>query len=437
MKLKFESVLRAYLFILIALFGWSFWAMAQGTNTNAVATVQTSGTGTGILSLPVAIDKTVVLSFGLHKFEALQRKILGNPAWQYIAFCIYVLLAFYVSALIDFLINQWLKRWAAKTKNTLDDMLLSLLRGPVKIISFVIFLHIGLNIFAWPDWFGKYLSKGLTIIIAASLTYVLVKGVDFLMEVWKSRTEGDKQVMDSQLFPILRKALKTFVVIIAVLVTSQNLGLNITGLIASLSIGGLALGLAAQDTIANLFGAVSVFLDKPFKVGDFVKVDTAEGIVETIGLRSTRVRNLDGHLISVPNKIMGNAIITNIALRPTIRTILNIGITYDTPPDKIKRAIEIIKDIYRKHPMTHDLLVFFDNFAASSLNIQVVHWWKTNDFKGKVAGIEEMNLELKRRFDEEKISFAFPTQTLYLKQDSEFRLSGASPEPRATSEKAV
>jgi MscS family membrane protein len=208
--------------------------------------------------------------------------------------------------------------------------------------------------------------------------------------------------------------------VIAVLVTSQNLGLNITGVLASLSIGGLALGLAAQDTVANLFGAVAVFMDKPFQVGDFVKLEAIEGNVETIGLRSTRIRNLDGHLITVPNKTMGNATITNVTRRPTIRTIMDMGVTYDTTSGQLRKAIAILKEVYGADPKTKDLIVGFNQFAASSLNIRVIHWWDGTDFKLYLAGLQEMNLAVKERFEAEKISFAFPTQTLYVKQDSQF-----------------
>src|SRR5205814_776703 len=133
-----------------------------------------------------------------------------------------------------------------------------------------------------------------------------------------------------QLFPVISKSLKSFLLVVAILVTSSNLGLDITAMLASLSIGGLALGLAAQDTVANLFGAVAVFVDKPFRVGDRIKLENIDGVVESIGLRSTRVRNQDGFLVTVPNKTMGNATITNVTRRPNIKTEMNIGITYDT-----------------------------------------------------------------------------------------------------------
>src|SRR6185295_7219143 len=113
--------------------------------------------------------------------------------------------------------------------------------------------------------------------------------------------ENRDKTFDEQLFPIIRKSLKLFVIVVATLVTLDNIGVNITAAIASLSIGGLAVGLAAQDTLANLFGAVAVFVDKPFRIGDAIKLESVTGNVEAIGMRSTRVRNLEGHLVSIPN----------------------------------------------------------------------------------------------------------------------------------------
>jgi MscS family membrane protein len=368
------------------------------------------------------------LTFGLDRIELLRGEVMGNPIWQYLASLCYIVLAFYVSKLLDYIIQVQLKKWAAKTATKFDDLLLELLHGPVKIISFVVLLHVGLRVFAWPDWASVLISNGLKITVACSLTYVAVKCVDLLMGLWHQRVEASQEgMMDMHLFPIIRKTLKIFVVVIAVLVTSQNLGMNITGLLASLSIGGLAVGLAAQDTLSNLFGAVAIFADKPFRVGDRIQLDTIDGTVEAIGLRSTRVRNLDGHLVSIPNKNMANANIINISKRPNIKTVMNIGLTYDTTSARIERAMEIIRDIYRPHPKTADLQVSFNKFESSSINILVVHWWNSTDWNDYLMGFQKLNLELKRRFDEEQISFAFPSQTVYLRQDSQWRLAESQP----------
>jgi len=224
-------------------------------------------------------------------------------------------------------------------------------------------------------------SNGLKIFVAASVTYVALKFVDLAMGIWQKRAEAaDGSVLDVQLFPVIGKSLKVFVVIVAILVTSQNLGMNVTGLLASLSIGGLAVGLAAQDTLSNLFGAVALFADKPFRIGECIQVDDIDGTVEAIGLRSTRIRHLDGHLVTIPNRTMANAKVINIGRRPNIKTVMNIGLTYGTSSGNVERAMLIIDSIFRPHPKTLDLLISFNKFESSSLNILVVHWWDTTDY---------------------------------------------------------
>jgi MscS family membrane protein len=385
--------------------------VAAEVATNAPALTTTNSTSTW-------------LTFGLDRVKWLQTSVMGNLLWQYLAALLYVVLAFFTSKVLDYLIQVRLRRLTAKTKTQLDDLVLELVRSPVKIVVFVILLHVGLRVFAWPDWAETLISNALKIIVAGSLTYVGLKFVDLVMGLWQKRVEATGEaVLDMQLFPVIRKSLKVFLVVVVFLVTSQNLGMNVTGLLASLSIGGLAVGLAAQDTLSNLFGAVALFADKPFRVGDRIQLDSIDGSVEAIGLRSTRIRNLDGHLVTVPNRTMANANLTNISKRPNIKTVMNIGVTYDTPAEKVERAMQIIDEIYRPHPKTSDLIISFNKFESSSLNILVVHWWESTDFKEYLLQFQKLNLQLKRRFDAEGISFAFPTQTLHLKQDSEWRVA--------------
>ncbi len=377
-------------------------------------------------STPVSLRvNNAALTFGLDKLDFLTTSVLRIPLWQYCASFIYIFLAFYISKAIDYAFRFWLKKWAAKTETQFDDLLLELLHGPVKVIVFVIFLFIGLDLYDWPPLLEGILDKGFRIIFAFSVTYTALKAVDMMMNYWKERSAGTADVhLDAHLFPIVSKTLKVFIVVIAILVTWQNLSEKpITAILASLSIGGLAIGLAAQDTIANFFGAVVVFVDKPFRIGDTIKLTDVEGVVEMIGLRSTRVRNLDGHLITVPNKTMGNATITNITSRPNIKSQTNIGLTYDTTSEKLSRALVLLEEIYKAHPMTHDVLIAFNKFADSALNIQVVHWWKSTNPREQLLGMQELNLAVKKRFDEEGITFAFPSQTVYLKQDSDWRIA--------------
>ena len=417
MRLRFDTLYRCGLALLVGLLFWSLWANAQTESTNQAGLFTTPVTNNLATRLS-QLDEAYV-SFGLNRIGFLRdHSVLGQPLWKYVASLVFVFLAFYVSKFLDFATRVWLKRLAARTQTTLDDLLLDLLNGPVKIVAFVIFLHIGLGIFQWPPAVQNVLSKLMVVIVAASLTYMLIKLIDLLLGVWVRKATGARdEQFHKQLLPILSRTLKVFVIIVSFLVTAPHLGLNITGLIASLSIGGLALGLAAQDTLANVFGAVAVLTDKPFHVGDRIQLDAVDGVVETIGFRSTRVRNMDGHLVTNPNKTVGNATITNVTRRPNIRTIINLGITYDSDDQKIARAVALLQEVYRKHPNTQDVWISFNKFGDFALNLQVIHWWNNTDYRAYLAGMQELNLAIKQRFDAEGIGFAFPTQTLYVKQE--------------------
>lgn len=380
--------------------------------------------GSLVESEPIRIGVySAFLTFGLNHVKVLNNyEIFDIELWQYCASLIYILLAFYVSKFLDFLTRVWLARWAAKAHARFDAVLLNRLKGPIKVVLFVALLRVGFELFSWPFEIRNAISKIFTVVISGALTYLAVKFIDLGMGYWRQRARPDgDRTFEEQLFPIISKSLKIFAVIVALLVTLENININITAVLTSLSIGGLAVGLAAQDTLANVFGAVAIFVDKPFRIGDDIKFEGFEGKVENIGLRSTRVRNPDGFLVAVPNKAMGNATVTNLSRRKNIRTEMNIGLTYETSVEKTRRALAIVEEIYRGHPMTADLLIGFNKMTSSGLNIWVLHWWQGTDFKAYLAGIQELNLEIKGRFDAEGIEFAYPSQTVYLKHEEKNR----------------
>ncbi len=405
MKGKLKVFVRGVMVLLAIGLLWTLWAGAQ-TNTNTTSVAATNRPS--VLVRDVERWEAHPLTFGLDRVAPLREtKLLGEPVWKYLASLIYVLLAFYVSKLIDWVTRVWLRKLTARTETRLDDLLLGLLHGPVKVAVFVVLLNIGLSIFDWPPQARLYLSKGLVLVLAGALTYLAVKVLDALLDVWERRlAQGADRKLNELLFSFIRKSLNAFVLIVAVLVTGQNLGINMNALIASLSIGGLAVGLAAQDTLANLFGAVAVLMDRPFHVGDQIKLEGAEGVVESVGLRSTRVRHPEGHLVAVPNKTVGNAIIINMTKRAGIKTTMNLTLAHSTPTDKVKRALALLEEVYGHHPQTQQVWVSFNQFAGGNLNILIVHWWKGTDYQKYLAGMQEMNLAVKERFDAEGISFA-------------------------------
>src|SRR5882724_5480144 len=346
MKVKFERIFSGVIVFFLIVWALGLLASAQPA-TNQASAAHTNEPSARVTKVEKADER--YLTFGLDEVEALQRfSLLGQPLWKYLASLIYVALAFLISKALDWVSCVWLKKLTAKTETKLDDLLLDLLHGPVKILAFVVFLHVGLNVFQWPPKAAMYLSRTLILVVAASLTYLAIKIVNSFLDLWWQRNahEADHK-FNNQLFSIIRKSLNAFIVIVGILVTAQNIGINITAAITSLSIGGLAVGLAAQDTLANLFGAMAVFADKPFRVGDQIKVADSEGLVESVGIRSTRLRNPEGHLVAIPNKTVGNATITNMTKRSTIKTVMNLSLPHDLPSNKIKRAIAVLEEIYR------------------------------------------------------------------------------------------
>jgi len=203
-------------------------------------------------------------------------------------------------------------------------------------------------------------------------------------------------------------------------------GKPMTTLLAGLGIGGLALALASQDTLKNFFGSIVIMLDKPFNVGQRVVVDGYDGVVESIGFRSSRVRTLTGHLVTVPNEKMASANIENIGRRPSIRRLSNITITYDTPLEKVEKAVKIIREILENHEGMHPDFpprVYFNEFNDASLNILMIYWYHPPDYWAFVAFSERVNLQIMHEFEKEGIEFAFPTTTTFLAHDERRPLS--------------
>ena len=428
MKLSEKFCFRLYCLLLIGVLAWSLLGYAQGEPE--VVVTQVAGDEAAVVA--VVTENPPALSFWLDRLPYMKTPMFGFPLWQYAASILYIMLAVLAAKLFDWLVTTQLKRFSKKTETAVGAMVIQLLRGPVRMFALVVLLQMGLSLFAWPEWLERWLRKGLYLLLAFSLTYMLMKIVDLGTTYWKARrtanVEADR-TFNELLIPLVSKSVKIFIAIMAVLVTLDNLGFNIGTLLAGVSISGLALGLAAQDTVGNLFGAAAVFVDKPFKIGDRVQLNGVDGVVEEMGLRSTRIRNLDGHLITVPNKTMGNSTITNITRRPNIKTVMNIGITYDTPTEKVEEASRILNEVYKGHEMTHDVIVGFNQFADSSLNFLVVHWWKGLVYKDYILGLQELNMTIKKRFDAAGISFAFPSRTIYLKQEEDWRVQWPNSEP--------
>jgi len=253
--------------------------------------------------------------------------------------------------------------------------------------------------------------------------YQFVHVMDARLSQWADSTES---TIDDILVPLFGKTLRIFIVILAGIIVVQNLtGVEIGPLLASLGIGGLAVALAAKDSIANFFGTLTILFDKPFQVGERIVIDNYDGVVEDVGFRSTRIRLLTGHLVTIPNEKVVNSGLENIGKRPNIRWLTNIGITYDTPPEKIERAVAILREIVADHEGMHPDFpprVYFNGFNDWSLNIMVLIWYHPPDYWNFQEWVQQTCLNITRRFSAEGIDFAFPTRTLHLANDAKRQL---------------
>jgi len=251
------------------------------------------------------------IALGLNHVSWLQQDYLGNPLWSYVVFFLYVLAAVFLSKLADVLLTKHVRRLTEKTKSKLDDRLVDVFHGPLKVSVFVLLMHLGMKPLSKPPWMQEYLAHGFGIIVALALTYILLKLVDVSYELAKERVAIRDPRSQHQILILLRKAVKVFVIVTAVLVTADNNGIKVGGVIASLGLTGLAVALAAQETLSNLLGSIVILADRPFFLGDRVKIGVDEGIVEHIGIRSTRLRTTEGDVITLPNRTVAAANVRN------------------------------------------------------------------------------------------------------------------------------
>ncbi|MBN2164404.1 MAG: mechanosensitive ion channel family protein [Pontiellaceae bacterium] len=265
---------------------------------------------------------------------------------------------------------------------------------------------------------GNIIQDSLSVLFTFAVAFFVYSLVDVLDHFITHITSKTETKMDDMMAPMVRKSLRIVIVVLALVQVASSLSDQpIPSILAGLGVGGLAVALAAQETIKNFFGSLVIFADKPFELGDRIMVGGHDGPVEEVGFRSTRLRTLDGHLVTIPNGELANMMIQNIGKRPYIKRAMNVTITYDTPPEKVQQAVDILKELLDNHEgMNADLppRVYFNDFNSCSLNILVIYWyhppeyWKFQEFN------EKLNMELLRRYNDAGIEFAFPTQTLYV-----------------------
>lgn len=346
-----------------------------------------------------------------------QKKFWGLSILNYMGLFIIISLPFLLHRILVFLVSWLLNLLVRHIKQ--GDLIKRNIRALSRPLSFVLvfqFVIYLMPIFHIPAFFSQYVLKGINLILPVFVIYIVVKITDLISIYILRYAQNKENIWLEQLVPFIKTVLRIATVAIGLVYMLRTLEFDITALLAGLSIGGLALALAAQETIKNLFGSITIFVDRPFVVGDFIEVSGIQGEVEAIGFRSTRIRTFYNSLVSIPNGRMADLTIDNYGLRVYRRYRSILQVTYDTPPVLLAAFVKGLREIIREHPQTRkDFLgIHFYEFGSSSLNILFNVFVQVPSIESEWIVREEINFRILELAEHLGVRFAFPTQTLHM-----------------------
>lgn len=363
-----------------------------------------------------------VFKFGTDKLLVLlpkhaTTKYLGLSLWQHLGILFLAFLSFFIYRIFTLIFERLiLKGLNATGYERIANKFIRPVAKPIGMFLVILMLVIFLPVLQLSPQISKYIILTLKALLPLFGTIILYRLVNIFTHYLHKITNKTESTLYDQMIPLVRKILKSFVIIVGGLFILENLNIPIFPLLTGLSIGGLAFALAAQDTLKNFFGSLMIFIDKPFQIGDWITTDSIDGMIEEVGFRSTRIRTFRNSLIYVPNGQLADSTIDNLGLREYRRFLTNIAITYDTPAELIELFIESLKKIVKQHPNTRKdyYHIYFNDMAESSLNVIFYIFFKVPNWGKELKARHEVLMEIVKLADEIGINFAFPTQTLHI-----------------------
>lgn len=374
-------------------------------STQAVAAV---GSGAVETSPPDFVEYLVDLSLSLFGVKST-----GNT-WQHWAVAAFITVLFYVlRKVVANFVFGFFKRLTARTETTLDDELIGAWQKPVAAFIAVVGTIVAIKVLKLTPEADHALSYFKTIALCVVALWFFISTVSCILDHMQAVAKA-KGTAVAAFMPWIKKSVITLFLIFGVLIAAQSLGADVKAFLAGLGIGGLAFALAAQDTIANVFGSVVVAVDQPFRIGEFVQIGAHQGTVEDIGLRSTKLRTPQRTLIAIPNKTVAADAINNFSRMPQRRVDQTIGLTYASKSSQIEGLLEGIRGLLKNDPDVHQdfVTVHFLNYGACSLDIQIIYFTADPDPRKSFVTRERINLAIMRLVETHGLSFAFPTQTI-------------------------
>lgn len=351
--------------------------------------------------------------------EFWKERFLGVQIWKYVAIFVLIILSFLLYRVFEWIFGYFILRIIKNNKfNQILHIYIKPISKPLSFLLIVLLWIVLMPIFDFPIKVGIYISYGLNMMIPITATIILYRLSDLFGDIIERITQKTKTKVDDQFVPLIRKTIKVVVFIFGGFYFLETLDINITPLIAGASVGGLAIALAAQDTLKNFFGSVTIFTDQPFEIGDWINFNGMDATVEEVGIRSTRLRTFYNSQVSIPNGKLADMMIDNYGRREYRRYTTNIALTYDTPTHLIESFVEGLKKIVANHPNTRKdyYQIHFHTFGDSSLNVLFYIFFKTEDWTKELEARHDVNLEIIKLAEELGVRFAFPTNTLHIEE---------------------
>lgn len=347
----------------------------------------------------------------------LQNVYYGNSVESWAIALGIIFAAFVIGKIIYWVIGNFIKALTSKSKSKLDDIIVDMVEEPIMLAIILGGFYYSFNSLVFSVGAQNFFSHALTFAVFLNIAWAISRLFDAIFKEYvmplAEKTESD---FDDQILPIIKKGVHFIIWTIAVIVGLDNAGYNIGALLAGLGIGGLALAMAAKDTVANVFGGFMVFIDKPFTLKERIKISGFDGTVTEIGLRSTKIKTLSGTEVSIPNSTFTGSAIENISREPSRKIVLNLGLTYDSSEKDLEKAMDILKELSKKHSdlIEENVSVGFNSFGDFSLGILFIYYIKK---KSDILDTQtKMNLDILKEFNKAKLGMAFPTQTIELKK---------------------
>lgn len=338
--------------------------------------------------------------------------------WQWLALALLLVLGFVARAFTGAIFGFLMRRWLRTRQLEIDRKSLRRVAGSVGALAAVAFWHYAIRPLGLPPALLSFLLGATKLALGFAGVWAAYRFVDVVGGQIASNQQVSVTRFDDVLIPMLQKILRFLVVVAAMLIAAEWMGWRVGTVLGALGIGGVALAFAAQDTIGNFFGSITVLFDRPFGIGDWIVIGDVEGTVERVGFRSTRVRTFYNSMVTIPNSKMVNTQVDNYGARRYRRAKVMLSLTYDTPPEKIDAFCEGIRELIRLHPYTRKdyYHVYFNQFADSSLDILLYTFFEVPDWGTELRERHRLFVDILRLADRLGVEFAFPTQTVVLQR---------------------